>query len=76
MTGDTYRVGMAAVIFVLCLIVTFIAALDTLADINGWRSVTERIDDWTRKNPWLARALVLFLFTLLAHFVLNPLPRG
>lgn len=76
MTTDTYRIGMAAVIWVLCLIVTYIAAFDTAADIRGWPNVTERIDGWTRNNPWLARALVLFLFTLLAHFVLNPLPRG
>ena len=76
MTGDTYRMGMAAVIFVLCLIVTYISLLDTIADFKGWPNVTERIDDWTNKNPWLARAVVVALFTLLAHFVLNPLPRG
>ena len=76
MTGDTYRIGMAVVIEVLCVIVTLIAALDTVADFRGWPNVTEDIDAWTQKNPWLARALVLFLFVLLAHFVLNPLPRG
>ena len=76
MTGDTYRLGMAAVIEVLCVIVTLIAALDTVADFRGWPNVTEDIDGWTHRNPWLARALVLFLFVLLAHFVLNPLPRG
>ena len=76
MTTDTYRVGAAFVIEALCLILVYIALFDTIADIRGWPNVTERIDRWTQRNPWLARALVLFLFVLLAHFVLNPLPRS
>ena len=70
---DTYAVGMAAVVLFVTFIAVFVTGIDAISAIRHRPTVSQQIGEWAYRNPWLARGVVGVLFTLLAHFVLNPL---
>ena len=71
---DTYRLGMAAVVSAFFLLFTVLAIVEILFDRVNSPSIGYRLENWSRRNPWFAAALLLLLGALLAHFVLNPWP--
>lgn len=71
---DTFSVGMALVVWSLTLILAVVLWLDLDLHRKGWPTVGDQLRVWAADNPWWSFGMVLILFTILGHFVLNPLP--
>jgi hypothetical protein len=71
---DTYRLGVAAVVGVVFIILIIISLLELWCEVLNIESISYRVERWAGNNPWFARALILVWAILLAHFFLNPLP--
>ncbi len=73
--SDTYPIGMAFVVWGITVIVFAISLIEVFCDYKGWPTVGYQIGEWSERNPWLAYVYIFASFLLLAHFVLNPLPK-
>ncbi len=71
---DTYRMGVAAVIGGLFLVLFAISVLELWCELVNVESISYRIEKWAHGKPWFATTLILLWAVLLAHFFLNPLP--
>ncbi len=63
--------GVRWVITALMLGLGVVALLDIYFEIRRWRSVSTRLQGWTRRYPLYAGGLIFILGALLAHFFLN-----
>lgn len=74
-TSGSYTAGIVGVILTIAVGLSFISLLELVCEIKGWPTISARVEEWSDKNPWLARALITVVFVFLAHFVLNPLQK-
>jgi hypothetical protein len=71
----SYQVGIALVVAFITAIFLGIAVLDVYFHAHGSPSVGYRVQRWSRRNQVLSAALILVLFTLLTHFLANPVAK-
>jgi hypothetical protein len=71
---DTFAIGMAAVVWFLAGALAVVLWFDLDLHRRALPTVGDQLRVWSAGNPWWSAVVVLVMFTLLAHFVLNPLP--
>jgi hypothetical protein len=69
--GHVWRVGIAAVVFVLTAGLVGIVGLDLYFASQGWHPVGSRVQHWSRRYPLLSSGLLAIVGALLAHFFVN-----
>ena len=68
----SFGTGIAAVVVFLFGMLLVITVLEIICDREGWPPVGQRVHAWARSNGWFSAVFLLALWTLLAHFLLNP----
>ena len=68
----SFGTGIASVIVFISLVLFGITVLDIICDREGWPPIGQRVHAWARRNGWFSAVFLLALWTLLTHFLLNP----
>lgn len=67
-----FATGISLVIIFVFGMLFGVVVLDIISDRNGWPPIGQRVNAWATANAWFSAAFLLALWTLLAHFLLNP----
>jgi hypothetical protein len=68
----SFATGVSLVIIFVFGMLFGIAMLEIVCDRNGWPPIGQRVHAWARQNAWFSAVFLLALWTLLTHFLLNP----